>query len=37
MAILLLAVQNNPKKAKRIIQQIREYDKSVVRYMGKLH
>jgi hypothetical protein len=37
MKLLLLAFQNHPHKAKQIAKQIITYDKSVVKWMGRLH
>ena len=37
MKLLILAFQNHPYKAKKITKQIIEYDKSVTKWMGRLH
>jgi hypothetical protein len=37
MKLLVLAFQNNPQKAKQITRQIVQYDKSVVKWMSRLH
>jgi hypothetical protein len=37
MKLLVLAFQNHPQKAKQITRQIIQYDKSVTKWMGRLH
>ena len=37
MKLLVLAFQNHPQKAKQITRQIVQYDKSVVKWMSRLH
>ena len=37
MRLLILAFQNHPRKAKQITKQIVQYDKSVVKWMNRLH
>ena len=37
MRLLVLAFKNHPRKAKQITKQIIQYDKSVVKWMGRLH
>ena len=37
MKLLALAVKTHPKKSKKILQQIVEHDKQVVKWTSRLH